>query len=219
MIKFNDRSVRKIVVIATVFLAAAIVLYGVGLFVLDESYRQYSRTTQERQFVLGDEWHDADLKIIREFEKRHSLDPEANGGLRLVLSEWPRWRYQISLDSRFDGTAKGAIYAIAYDGTGPAYERSFSLSKGQAKLFLDVFDRKVSGYRGEAFQCVDGTGFMFERWRERAVVVGGSGNAACMSHYADLMSLLAETLSGSLSDAPFDWNTWFAAKRVLELRD
>lgn len=64
MIKFNDRSVRKIVVVATVFLAAAIVLYGVGLFVLDESYRQFSRTTQQRQFVLGDEWHDADLKII-----------------------------------------------------------------------------------------------------------------------------------------------------------
>src|SRR3990167_5290216 len=85
MIKFNDRSVRKIVVVATVFLAAAIVLYGVGLFVLDESYRQYSRTTQQRQFVLGDEWHDADLKIVREFEKRHSLAPEANGGLRLVL--------------------------------------------------------------------------------------------------------------------------------------
>lgn len=218
MKKLNGRFVRKIFAMAAIILAVAIVLYGIGVFVLDESYRQYSRTTQERQFTVGGEWPDTNLTTIRGFEKRHNLNPEANGGLRLVLGEWPRWRYQISLDNLSDGSAKGAIYAIAYDGTGPAYERSFSLGKAESKLFFDVFDQKVKEYRGEAFQCVDGTGFTFERWRGRAVV-GGSGNAACMIHYADLMSLVAETLSGSLSDAPFDWHSWFAAKRVLELRD
>lgn len=218
VIKDNGKSARNIVAKAAIFLAVAVVFYGIGLLVLDEIDRQYSRTTKERQFTVGGEWHDNDLTVIREFEKRHKLDPEAKRGLRLAMSEWPRWRYQISLENLGDGSAKGAIYAIVYDGTGPAYERSFSLNKADAKLFFDVFDKKVKGYRGEAFQCLDGTGLRFERWQQRAVV-GASGNAACMSHYADLMSLLAETLSGSLSDAPFDWRTWFAAKRVLELGD
>jgi hypothetical protein len=209
-------SARKIVVAVALTLAAGVFLTAGGMFIFQQSYRLQNRTIQERQFRIGTEWWETDLSTIREFEKRHELDPEAKGGLRLAIDEWPDWRYLISLETSGDGSAKGAIRAIAYDGKGPVYENDFQLEMYEARLFFDSFDQEIDGYWGTTTACTDGTSFQFERWSEEAVS-SGAGNAACQPHHAELMSLVAETLFVPLHDVPFDWRSWFSAKRYLKL--
>ncbi len=105
---------------------------------------------------------------------------------------------------------------MASDGKGPVYENNFQLEKYEARLFFASFDQEIDGYWGTTTECLDGTSFQFERWSEKAVT-SGVGNAACQRHYAELMSLVAETLFTPLKDVPFDWRPWFSAKRYLEL--
>lgn len=178
--------------------------------------RPFSRTVSERQFKLGSEPWQLDLRTVRGFEGRHAVNPEANGGLRLNIDEWPAWKYVISLQAQKDGTVKGAIQAVAYDLKGPTFEQDFQLEKEEAKVFFESFDRQIDGYWGAMNQCTDGTGFQFERWN-RQQVASGYGNAACQRHYAELMSLVAETLVTKLHSVPFDWRSWFSSKRQLAL--
>jgi hypothetical protein len=188
------------------------------IFFAQQSYRLHTRTVSERQFTTDAEWWENDLTAIREFEARHGLNPEAQSGLRLAIHEWPDWKYLISIESSQNGTAKGAIFAVAYDGHGPAYERDFRMDMEEANLFFGSFDEQIDGYWGSTAGCTDGTGFQFERWTDE-IVSSGRGNAACHRHYAELMGLVAEPLVVQLRDAPFDWRTWLSAKRHLALRN
>lgn len=208
---------RKIVMVVAITLTAGLLITACAIFLLDQSNRLHTRTTNERQYRVNAEWWDNDLTTIRKFEKRHGLSPETKGGLRLTIGEWPDWKYLISIETLADGSAKGAINAVAYDGKGPVYEEDFLLDKYEAKPFFDLFDQKIDGYWGATTVCLDGTGFQLERWDDKAVS-SGSGNAACHHHYAELMSLVAETLIVRLNKVPFDWRTWLTAKRYLELR-
>ena len=186
------------------------------LFATEQYYRLYSRTVDVRQFRTGAEWWEQDLATIRSFEARHGLDPEANDGLRLVIDEWPEWKYLLSYHVEHDGALNGAILASPYDDKGPTYERDFHLEVRQTRLFLDSFDRQIDGFWGATTRCVDGTGFQFERWNNK-LVSSGHGNAACQLHYAELMSLVGESLVDELKDVPFKWGSWFASKRELSL--
>jgi hypothetical protein len=211
------RVVRRIVAITAITIATLVALLLLAIFVLDQSYRLHTRTVAVRQFHTDGEWWETNLRTIREFEARHDLDPEARDGLRLAIGEWPAWKYLISIDLRLDKSARGAIQAIPYEGEGPTYERDFSLDEYEAHVFFGAYDRRIEGYWGSATMCTDGTGFQFERWSGKKVS-SGSGNAACHRHYAELMSLLAETLITKVDDQPFDWRSWFVSKRYLELK-
>jgi len=175
-----------------------------------------NRTVHERQFKLVAQKWEHDLQDFRTFEGHHRLRPEVHGELRFAVDEWPSWRYLISVEMRKDGTAKGAIWAEPYDGKGVTYDRQFELEPHETHLFLKTFDHKVEGFLGDGVPCTDGTGFQFERWKATKLY-SGSGNAACEKHYAELMSVLAETLAFHLRDAPFDWRSWFWSKRSLAL--
>ncbi|MGD9665146.1 MAG: hypothetical protein AB7U34_08090 [Novosphingobium sp.] len=195
---------------------AIAIIYAAVVFVLTQSYRLYNRTVSERQFHPNSEWWEHDLGTIRKFEARHGLNPETHNGLRLAIDEWPAWKYLISFDTAPDGSAKGAILAMPYNGKGPGYERQFNLESGEAKIFFASFDKKIDGFWGSTTGCTDGTSFQFERWNDKQVK-GGVGNAACQLHYAELMNLVAEVLVVKLCDAPFDWRSWFWTKRQLML--
>ena len=173
------------------------------VLMLSEQYpRLQTRTISERQFRNGAESWEHDLGKIRGFESRHGLKPETRNGLRIAINEWPDWTYLVSIESLKGGAARGAIHAVAYDGSGPSYERNFQLVPGEATLFFRSFDREIKGYWGDASICTDGTGLQFERW-DKGQVSSGSGNAACHRHYAELMSIIAEPLIVQLKDAPF----------------
>lgn len=212
--------VRKVGLVVGAIVVAAIIIYVGTFFVIQQSYRQHTRTVSIRQFTTDAKWWEHDLASIRSFEMPHDLDPEAHDGLRIALEEWPDWKYLISIDLLKDGTARGALRAVPvqYDEGGPIYERAFQLDRSETNLFLDTFDGKTDGYWGSTIACTDGTSFQFERWKNGAVV-SGRGNAVWHRHYAELMGLVAETLVVNLKDAPFDWRSWLSAKRYLELRD
>ena len=211
------RPARKIAAIIAATLLAVVLTFLCAVLLMEQSYRLQSRTVSERQFSVRAAWWEHDLTTIRKFERRHGLNPESHNGLRLAIDEWPDWRYLLSIDGSTNGTATGAIYAIAYDGKRPVYEQDFVLERGEAWLFFASFDRQIDGYWGTTTQCLDGTSFQFERWSDGRVS-SGSGNAACQRHYSELMSLLAETLVVHLNDVPFDWRSWLSAKRQLILR-
>ena len=206
---------RKIAVAVAVTLAVGVLLTATAIFLLQQSPRLNNRTISERLFSIDSDGGDIDLTTIRNFEWRHGLNPEARDGLRLTMDQWPDWKYLISIEASDDGTAKGAFHAVAYDGKGPVYEKDFLLEQYEARIFFDSFDQQIDGYWGSTTQCTDGIGFEFERWSGKAVS-SGHGNAACQHHYAELMSLVAETLFVQLNDVPFDWRSWFLAKRYLE---
>jgi hypothetical protein len=206
---------RAGVVAALILTTLVFILLCVGTLI-EQAYRLQTRTVHERQFSIDPQPWQRNLKTIQDFEARHELNPEANGGLRLNIDEWPSWKYIISIETLRDGAAKGAIQAIAYDEKGPVFERDFHLEKEEASLFFRSFDRELDGYWGSMRGCTDGTGFQFERW-SRNQVSSGYGNAACQRHYADLMALVAETLVVKLTDVPFDWRSWFRQRQILIL--
>lgn len=216
MAKSIIRVIRRIAVVIALTLAVVAFIYLCIITIFEQEQRLRSRTVSERQFTIGVEWWEHDLRTIRSFETRHGLNPETRNGLRFAIDEWPHWKYVISIDALQNGTAKGAIHAVAYDGKGPTYERDFQLEKGEARLFLESFDHQIDGYWGATSQCTDGTSFQFERWSNKHVS-SGAGNAACQRHYAELMSLVAETLVVQLNEVPFDWRSWLSAKRQLIL--
>jgi hypothetical protein len=177
-----------------------------------------SRTNCARQFKVGGENWQLDLRSVRQFEAYHHISPELQGGIRVSINEWPTWKFLISIQTMRDGTATGAIRAIEYDTKKPPYEQDFHLENWEAQTFFSSYDKQIENNWGSLHGCIDGTGFHFERWKAGRVS-GGYGNAACQRQYAELMSLLAETLVVPLKDAPFDWRVWFAQKRMLILRD
>lgn len=209
-------ALRKIVlVLATVFLI--IIALSIGTFAAEQqSNRERTRTVNVRQFRTGADWWEHDLRVFRRFEDSHHLNLEADDGLRLALNEWPSWNYLISISVNRDGSSKGAIRAEPNDRKNLRYEGTFLLDAQETRLFFSAWDHETSGYLGATVQCVDGTGFQFERWQNRRVS-SGRGNAACHRHYAELMSLIAENLATKLTDPPFDWRSWFMAKRTLDL--
>lgn len=217
MARSISRTARKVGLIVVGLVAAVVIIALMAGFVIEQSYRLHSRTVAVRQFTADAEWWQYDLASIQKFEKPHGLDPETHDGLRFAIEEWPDWKYLISIDVLDDGSAKGAIRALPYDEAGPAYERTFQLGKSETLLFLSAFDREIDGYWGSTNDCLDGTGFQFERWKDGAVT-SGQGNAACQRHYAVLMSLVAETLVVNLKDVPFDWHSWLLGKRYLDHR-
>jgi hypothetical protein len=192
--------------------------YTLAFFTMQQSYRLLNRTVHERQFNIGGQEWERDLRDIRKFEVRHGLRPEVHSGLRLVMDEWPSWKYLISVEVRKDGVGRGAILAEPYDGKGKSYERPFELKKEEAEIFLETFDHEIEGFWGTSVVCTDGTSFQFERWTTTGLS-SGVGNAACQKHYAELMGVVAEALAFHLSDAPFDWRSWFWSRRMLTLHE
>ena len=207
---------RRITVGLLMAFTAVFFIYLCAITFFEQRQRLYSRTVSERQFHIGGQPWELDLAAIREFEKQHALNPEGAGGVRFSIEQWPRWKYVISLELSPNRRAKGALHAIDFDGRGPAYEREFELGAAETRRFVSLFDEQIDGYRGGTSSCVDGTSFQFERWKDRRVL-SGRGNAACDRHYAELMSLIAETLVVKLDRVPFDWRAWFAAKGQLAL--
>jgi hypothetical protein len=201
------------------FVIAGLALaYTLTFFIMQQSYRLQNRTVHERQFNIGAQEWEHDLRDIRKFEGRHGLRPEIHNGFRLAVDEWPSWKYFISIELRKDGKGRGAIFAQPYDGSGERYERNFELSQGEASMFLETFDHEIDGFWGTSNVCTDGTSFQFERWMKTGLS-SGSGNAACQKHYAELMSIVAECLMLHLNDEPFDWRSWLWEKRFLTLRE
>jgi hypothetical protein len=184
----------------------------------EQSMRLRTRTVSGRQFTMSGPSYHTSLATFREFEMRHGLNPEVPSGLRFSIHQSPAWEYLVSIQTLADGATKVAIAATPYGSDHPSYEREVLLDKYKSRLFFDTFDKRADGFWGSTGGCVDGTSFQFERWRNRKVI-GANGNAACQRHYAELMGLLAETLAFELPDVPFDWHSWFTAKRYLELSE
>lgn len=211
------RTVGKVALLLVLTIIAAAFISLCVLTYFPQSFRLHNRTVDERQFISTSEYGEPDLAKVRAFESAHGLKPETRGGLRLSIFEWPDWQYLVSIDQLADGTAKGVLHSVAYNGAGPGFEQEFSLNEDEASLLFESFDHQIGGFGGSTEGCTDGTGFTFERW-DNGRVKGGGGNAACQRHYAELMSLVAETLVVKLNDVPFEWQSWFAANRYLTLR-
>ena len=204
---------RWAVTTAATVMALAVILGGFEVYFVQRQ-RQYSRTVERRQFKSDARSYEMSLQAIRRFETRHTLDPEKNGGLRVYMDEWPAWKYLISFQMTNDGSLKGGILALPYDGKGALYERDFKVPEWQARVFLSSFDRQIDSFGGAYTGCTDGTHYQYERWQHQRVS-SGVGNAACQLHYAELEALVAETLVMELRDAPFDWRGWFDDRRLV----
>lgn len=218
MVTPSARIIRRIMKIVAFIIVGLVLTYTLAFFTMQQSYRLWNRTVHERQFNIGGPEWKLDLRDIRKFEGRHGLKPEVHNGFRLVMDEWPSWKYLISVEVRENGLGRGAILAEPYDGKGKSYERRFELNKEETKLFFENFDQEIKGFWGTSVGCTDGTSFQFERWTATGLS-SGAGNAACQKHYAELMAMVAETLAFHLSDAPFDWRSWFSSKRMLALHE
>lgn len=204
---------RFAIIVAATVMGLAVIFGGLAVYIVQRQ-RLHSRTVESRQFKSDAQSYEVSLQAIRRFETKHDLDPERNGGLRVYMDEWPASKYQISFQVMNDGSLKGAILALPYEGKGAPYERDFKVPEWQARVFLSSFDRQIDDFWGAYGGCTDGTLYQYERWQHQKVL-SGVGNAACQLHYAELEALVAETLVMELRDAPFDWRGWFDDKRFL----